>query len=292
MSPPRLPPNAALRAFEAAARHVSFRRAAEELRLTESAVSHQVRHLEETLGLKLFERHPRGLSLTEAGSRYFAVVREALDRIASATVELQGGAAATLRVSALTAFAVGWLIPRLKAFQARHPNLDLDLQTSDRVVDLRREKIDVALRYGSGPWPGLQAVELVAETLQPLCAPALAAGLREPADLLRQPLLRNTQHPEEWGLWLAGVGLAAPEGGPGFESSTLVLEAATQGLGVALGRRPLSARKLAAGELVAPFPRTVASGKAYWFVCLPEAGDRPAVARFRDWLVESFAAEA
>lgn len=288
MSPPRLPPNAALRAFEAAARHVSFRRAAEELHLTESAVSHQVRALEELLGLKLFERQPRGLSLTDAGNRYFAAVREALDRIANATVELQRGEAATLRVSVLTAFAVGWLIPRLPDFRARHPNLALDLQTSDRVVDLRREQIDVALRYGSGPWPGLSAVKLVEETLQPLCTPALAAELARPADLLRRPLLRNTQHPDEWGLWLHGVGLTPPEGGLSFESSTLVLEAAAQGLGVALGRRPLSAQKLAAGQLVAPFPQAVASGKAYWFACLPEAAERPAVARFRAWLVEGF----
>ncbi len=285
---PGLPPLLALRAFEAAARHGSFARAADELSITPAAVSQQVRYLEERLGIRLFTRNPRGVELTRAGADYAPPITSALDQIASATQRVRtADSAGTLTLSTTPSFASKWLMPRLIRFQGRHPELDVRLATSNALADFKLHDIDLAVRYGKGQWPGLLA-ELLLETERfPVCSPALQAGpvpLRQPKDLRKHTLLHVKT--DEWAEWLAFAGLEklSWSRGPQYSDAGLVTQAAVEGQGVGLGQRVLVADDLAAGRLVEPFKLRMPGESAYYIVTLPGAMNRAKVRYFVDWL--------
>lgn len=293
----RLPPLNALRAFEAAARHLSFTRAAAELNVTQTAISHQIRGLEERLGVRLFRRLPRGLLLTEEAQRYLPPIRGAFDQIALATDRLvAAGAGATLTVSVLPSFAAKWLVPRLGRLRAAQPDLDLRISASSQLVDFARDDVDVGIRMGRGIYPGLKVERLFGESLVPVCSPALQGGahpLRRPEDLRDQVLLHDDDY-AGWELWL---GLAGVEGvdarrGPIFTDSGMVVQAAAEGQGVALARRQLAAGDLAAGRLIQPFEVTIPHDLAYYLVCPEATAEQPKIAAFRDWLLAEAAREA
>ncbi len=289
MSPSRrLPPLAALRAFEAAARHLSFTRAAEELHVTQAAVSHQIRQLEEDLGVRLFRRLSRALRLTEAGQLLapflqdgFALLHAGVDRVRSAA---QGS---VLTVTAPPSFAASWLVPRLVQFQRRHPGIEVRLVSTMRKLDLFREGIDVGVRYGRGAWPGLIAERLMTDDLFPVCAPGLLdeTGGGPPA-LSSVQLLHVQAFPDDWPRWLAatGVGSVDAERGSWFDTAGAAYEAAAAGLGVAMGRRQLVADALADGRLVAPFATALPAEVAYYLVLPPEHRGIARIEAFCSWL--------
>lgn len=286
----RLPPLKALRAFEAAARHLSFTRAAGELHVTQAAISHQVKSLEEWLGLSLFHRVNRGLRLTAEGQAYLQPLRESFDSIDAATLRLMRiDAPRRLTVSTLDSFAAGWLVPRLRGFREAHPEIEVRVTTADEVVDITRSDHDMAVRYGIGPWPGLHTVRLFDEEIYPVCSPKLATGekpLRSPQDLAQHILLHDDMA-VTWRMWLraAGVEGVEPERGPFYTHSFLVTQAAINGDGVALGRSRLVSSEIAAGRLVKPFELSLPATFSY-FIVTPEAEqDRPKVAAFREWLL-------
>jgi LysR family glycine cleavage system transcriptional activator len=285
---PGLPPLLAVRSFEAAARHGSFARAADELNITPAAVSQQVRHLEERLGIRLFTRNPRGVQLTRAGADYAISITSALDQIASATERVRtADSVGTLTLSTTPSFASKWLMPRLIRFQSRHPELDVRLATSNALTDFKLHDIDLAVRYGKGQWPGLVA-ELLLETERfPVCSPSLQEGpvpLRRPKDLRKHTLLHVKT--DEWAQWLAFAGLQQVpwSRGPQYSDAGLVTQAAVEGHGVALGQRVLVADDLAAGRLVEPFQLRMPGESAYYIVTLPGAVDRKKVGYFVEWL--------
>ncbi|PIW29872.1 MAG: transcriptional regulator [Rhodospirillales bacterium CG15_BIG_FIL_POST_REV_8_21_14_020_66_15] len=289
----RLPPLNALRAFEAAARHLSFTQAAEELNVTQAAVSHQIRGLEDWLGFPLFRRLSRALVLTEAGQILFPEVREAMDILTTAVNRVQRqDSEGVLTVTTMDSFAVSWLVPRLGRFRQAHPDIDVRLVMADRMVDLAREGVDVAVRYGRGSWPGLTVTLLRTEELFPVCAPSLLDGgppLKAPADLANYTLLHD-EMPVDWRDWLAAVGCEAvnPERGPGYTHSNLVLLAARAGEGVALGRSVMVADDLAEGRLVRPFDFALPAPQAYYLACVEGEEDRPKIRAFREWLLAEF----
>ncbi|GAA0587699.1 transcriptional regulator GcvA [Caenispirillum bisanense] len=291
----RLPPLNTLRLFEAAGRHLSFKLAAEELNLTPSAVSHGIQTLEDWLGVPLFARGHRAITLTAAGHAYLPRVRDALELIAGATEAVPGRRpSGRLAVSVAPSFGLRWLIPRLSRFQARHPDLDVTLDTAHRQVEFPRDDVDVAIRRGRGGWPGVEAVRLVGEDLVPVCAPALAATLASAADLERAILLHVVSVPEDWDAWAALSGAAGLDTRRGlrFDTIHMALEAAVQGLGVAMGRLPIVQPDIDAGRLVPVLgpPRACAAG--YWLLSAPDAGRRPAIAAFRRWIGEELAGTA
>lgn len=294
----RLPPLNALRAFEAAARHLSFTKAAEELSITPSAISHQIRGLEAHLGVCLFRRASRALILTDEGQSYLPALRDAFDAIHGATARLAARkAAGPLTVSLLSSFAVRWLIPRLPRFQSRHPEIEVRLSTTPRPVDFRREDVDCAIRHGRGRWPGLAADLLLSEDLFPVCSPQLLAGrhpLREPRDLAHHALFQIEMRRDDWRIWLNAAEIAGidPERGPLFESSDLALRAAAEGLGVAIGSSALVEDDLKAGRLVAPFAGRLPTDSGYYFVVPEDRRDQPKIAAFRAWLLEEARREA
>lgn len=283
----RLPPLNTLRLFEAAGRHLSFKQAADELGLTPSAVSHAIHTLEDWLGVALFARGHRSLSLTPAGAAYLTQVRTALEVLARATEAVPGRrATGRLSVSVAPTFGLCWLIPNLPRFQARHPEIEVTVDTAQRQVEFPRDGIDVALRRGDGDWPDLYATRLVTEDLVPVCAPAMAAGIRSPADLAGRPLLHVVSTSEDWAAWagLAGVEGLDLERGSRFDTIHMAQAAAAQGLGVAIGRLPLVAGDLAAGRLVTVLGPPVQSRVSYWLVAGRESLARPEVAAFRAWI--------
>jgi LysR family glycine cleavage system transcriptional activator len=286
----RLPPLNALRAFEAAARHLSFTRAAAELHVTQTAISHQIRALEERLGVRLFRRLPRGLLLTEEAQHYLPPVRDAFDRIAAATAQLAGGASSgSLTVSVLPSFAAKWLVPRLGRFRAAHPNLDLRISASSQLVDFARDDVDVGIRMGPGHYPGLRVDRLFGESMVPVCAPELQSGphpLRRPGDLRHHVLLHDDDH-SGWQLWLELAGVEGVDAGRGpvFTDSAMVVQAAAEGQGVALARSVLAAGDLAAGRLVRPFEISVPHDLAYYLVSPEATAEQPRIRAFRAWLL-------
>jgi LysR family glycine cleavage system transcriptional activator len=292
----RLPPLGALRAFEAAARHLSFTKAGDELHVTQAAVSHQVRTLEDWLGLKLFRRHGRAVLLTEAGQTYLPGVREALDGLAAATSGLLAReSSGVLTVSVLASFAANWLVRRLGRFRALYPDIDVRLTASDELTDFAREDVHLAIRYGNGNWPGLEVLPLLTEDIFPVCSPALLQGphpLKEPADLKYHTLLQDDMR-ENWRLWMmaAGVEGVDPERGPGFNLSVLVVDAALLGQGVALARSALVDHHLRAGRLVRPFDIKLPANFAYYVVYPPAYRDLPKLRAFVDWMMEEAAHE-
>jgi Transcriptional regulator len=293
----RLPPLRSLRAFEAAARHLSFARAADELHVTPAAISQQVKILEEHLGMPLFRRGAH-LSLTEAAAAALPLVSDSFDRMERAVERLrQGRECGPLVLSCSPAFAARWLIPRLAGFQARHPDIDLRLSASVRLVNFDTEDVDLAIRYGPGRYPGLHVERLKAEEVVPVAHPHLAATLKEPADLLGVTLLHNTAMDWDdtfptWPHWLGGVGVvpAAPPNPRRFDDFNLIVQATLAGLGVALVWRTLVADDLAAGRLVALFPAQPLAN-AYHLVCPSRYLDNSKVAAFREWALAEAGAQ-
>ena len=296
MAERRLPPLNALRAFEAAARQLSFTRAGEELHVTQAAISHQVKALEQWLGLALFRRRGRAIVLTENGQTYLAAVREGLDLLADATDRLtQRQDSGILTVSTMASFAAAWLVPRLGRFRALHSDIDVRLSASDEIVEFARDDVDLAIRYGDGHWPGVEVVPLMTEDLFPVCSPALLMGphpLRQPEDLRHHTLLHDDMR-ETWRLWLlaAGVDGVDPDRGPGYNLSTLVIDAAVDAQGVALARSALIGDHLASGRLVKPFDIQLPAEFAYYLVHPARALDHPKVRAFRDWVMREVQAD-
>ncbi len=292
----RLPLNG-LRAFEAAARYLSFTRAAEDLHVTQAAISHQVRGLEQRLGVPLFRRFNRALMLTDAGQRLYPAVRDALDRLAAAVDGLRDReAAGPLTVSVLPSFAAKWLVPRLGHFRTRHPEIDLRITASEAITDLARDAVDVGLRFGDGTWSGVRAERVLEEELTPVCTPQVAAQLRRPEDLSRVPLLHESMDPlsrfPRWADWLRAAGVDGIDTSRGlhFSHTHIMLQAAIDGAGVGLGQMTLAADDVAAGRLVTPFSLRLPAGYAYYLVTVPAAAERPKIGAFRDWILTEMAA--
>lgn len=285
-----LPPLAALRAFHAAARTERFAQAAAELHVSQSAVSHHVRRLEDYLGVRLFERLPASVRLTDAGTRYFAEIHPALERIRQATGSLRHqGRRRRVTLTTLPSAANIWLIPNLGTLEAWHPDIDLQLLANTRLVDLDREQVDLALRFGSGGWSGVESRWLFAEQLIPVCAPGYLpheAGPDDAAALRRARLIVNDTDPDEWTAWTAARGMAAPEleSALRFAEGDQVLRAADNGLGLAMGRRPVVDPYLRAGSLVAPFGATERDDQACYLCYSPRREMPPHVAAVAEWL--------
>lgn len=296
MRPP-LPSLNALRAFEAAARLGSFTAAGRELHVTPSAVSHQVRALEEALGLALFERRHRALALTPAGAGAFAASRDAFDRLARGLRRLRAARRArTLTVSVLPSFAASWLVPRLPRFQAAHPGVDLRLHATQALADLRGGEADVAIRYGRGRYPGLLSERLLSDEASPVCTPELAARLRAPSDLARVVLLHDEVGPAHggWSEWLRRAGARGVDAARGvrFGDARLLHQAAAAGQGVALARSVLVGDDLAAGRLVRPFALALRSRYHYALVITRAAARRVEVRAFRAFVLREARARA
>jgi len=282
---PYLPLNA-LRAFEAASRHLSFTRAAIELCVTQAAVSHQVKLLEQRLGVTLFRRLPRGLMITEEGLALLPVLRESFDRMADMLERFEGGQLReVLKIGAVGTLAVGWLLPRLADFRTRFPYIDLRLSTNNNRVDIAAEGLDYTIRFGNGAWHDIEAEALFEAPLSVLCIPPIARQLKTPEDVAGQTLLRSYRS-DEWPSWFEEAGLSAPPIlGMVFDSSVLMVEAAMQGAGLALAPPLMFSRQLASGEIEQPFPIYISKG-SYWLTRLKSRPVTPAMENFRRWLQE------
>jgi LysR family glycine cleavage system transcriptional activator len=291
-----LPPINALYAFEAAARYLSITRAADELNVTPSAVSHRIRGLETRLGVALFHRNRRHLMLSDAGQRLYPGIRDGFGRIAVALADLDGlQQRGILTVSMLSTFASRWFIPRLPRFQQAHPDIEVHISTTMRPVSFERDGVDAAIRYGGGDWPDLHADRLLGEEITPVCHPDLIAGdppLREIADLAHHTLLHAEARPEDWPLWLKmqGYERLKPAQTVTFDSTNFTLEAAQQGAGVAIAAMEFVADALVDQRLAIPFGRPVQQDQAYYLVCPTGWADRPKIAALRTWLVQEVAA--
>ncbi len=293
----RLPSLNALRAFEAAGRHLSFTRAATELHVTQGAVSRLVKQLEEDLGTKLLERGPRGLALTAAGAAYLPSLSDAFQRLTAATrlVARPARPANHLAITMLPTFAMRWFMPRLAGFHRRHPAITVDVTAVDRPVDFSAEPVDVGIQYGphaaAADWPaGLTAEFLMGETVILVASPALlkAKPLKRAADIGRHVLLTHSTRPRAWAEWFAAAGLTAakPAAGPAFEHFFMSIEAAVNGLGLALVPEMYVRAELADGRLAEPLPdiRLQRPG-GYYLLCLAGREREPAIRTFRDWLL-------
>lgn len=297
--PASLPSLNALRAFEAAGRHLSFSRAAEELHVTPAAIGHQVKSLEDYLGTPLFVRLNRAVELTEAGRALLPGLSDGFERLRSTVETFQRRAAdRPLTVSIVPAFGGKWLLRRLDRFRELHPGIEIRIDATERVVDFTREQVDVAIRYGDGCYPGLRVDCLLAEEVYPVCSPRLLEGphpLREPADLAHHTLLRAAWNPRyptwpDWEMWLKAAGLQDLPVTYGLEvsgdSETLILEEAAAGRGVVLASNVLAGDDLAAGRLVRLFDVQFPVNFYYWLVCPEAAADAPKTRAFREWLLE------
>lgn len=291
----QLPPLNTLTAFEAAARHLSFTKAAQELHVTQAAISHQIKHLEERLGFKLFRRMNRSLLLTEEGQIYLPTVRDTLERLATATEHLLAkNKKGAISVSVLPSFATRWLVPRLWKLRDLYPDLDVRVSAFEWPVDFNKDEMDLAVRYGRGNWPGLRADLMLVEEVFPVCSPSLARGepgLERPEQLSEHTLLHDDYSKEGWPHWLtaAGVQDVDADHGLSFSHTSIMLEAAERGQGVALGRSPLVADDLARGRLVAPFDVALPGDFAFYVVCPEATANQPKIAAVREWLLEEAA---
>jgi len=292
----RLPPLNSLRVFEAAARHKSFRQAAEELNITASAVSHAMQTLEDWLGVDLFYRETRGLRLTPAGEAYLPLISDALAMLAKATEQLPGRkGTGKLVVSSAPTFANRFLLPRLGDFTARHPDVQVTLDTSPKILDLPLEGVDVGIRMALEASRAAHWTELTKEFLLPVCGPTLKAKLDAcpPEEIFeRFPLIHVTAIASDWTEWFELSGIAAPESlddGLRVDTMQMAFDAAAQGFGLAIGRRPLIDEDLSAGRLVPVAERVLPSGRSYWFVTADTNFEKPEVKVFRKWLLSQFA---
>lgn len=289
----RLPSLNGLRAFEAAARHLSFTRAAAELNVTQTAISHQIKRLEDELGIRLFTRGNRNLALTPQGRDYLPLVRAAFDDLRLATERLvRKNTGKVLTVSTLASLAAKWLLPRLSTFQAEHPDIDVRITTSTGLVDFRTDDVDAAIRYGRGHWPGLRAEWLMGDELFPVCSPALLQGdkpLRCPKDLSHHTLLHTTGgYEDDWRLWLTAAGLPATltrqQRGVSFDLVFVTIQAAIDGHGIALGRTSYVQDDIAKGRLVVPFKIALPVDAGFYLVTPEGRADAPKLRAFRQWL--------
>ena len=289
MSKSYLPLNA-LRAFEASARHLSFTKAGMELRVGQAAVSHQVKGLEERLGVPLFRRLPRGLALTDEGQALLPAIAESFGRMRMTLEQfVRGHFRGIVSVGVVGTFATGWLLSRLPAFQELHPFVDVRLQTNNNRVDLAGEGLDFAVRYGDGSWRSTDAVHLLPAPLLAVCAPHIADRVNAPRNLADETLLRSYRA-DEWPRWFAAAGVTCPLiKGAMFDSSITMAEAAAQGAGVALLPAAMFARELSAGRLVQPFNVKVAMGD-YWLTSLKSKVETDAMRAFRQWIVATASA--
>jgi len=306
----RLPPLNALRAFESAARHLSFRKAAEELHVTPAAISHQMKILEDQLGVQLFRRLTRAIELTEVGRSFLPKLREGFERFAEAVEKVRSFEnTGVLIVSVTPSFAIKWLIPRLYRFVTAHPDIDVRISANMRLIDSRRRDTrnkldgenelandaDIDIRFGSGKYPRCRVDKLFQVSLTPLCSPRLLEGMRplkKPQDLRYHSLLHDdtlevSEGRPDWAMWLKAAGAEEVDTNRGthFNHSILCNEAAIDGLGVVLGTREIAAHDLAMGRLVAPFDLSLQMELAYYVVSPEATADRPKVALFREWLL-------
>jgi len=286
-----------LRAFEASARHLSFVVAANELHVTPAAVSHQVKRLERYLRVPLFRRLPRGLLLSETGQTLLSELREVFLHLDKAMERVtQSDSRGALTISVAPMFAVKWLVPRLRKFDALYPDIDVRMSSSLRLVDFQRDAFDAAIRLGSGAYSGLEAVKLFDESVTPMCSPRAsqsAGALRSPDDLCRHVLLHDDSMEFDpaaptWKIWLQAAGAKAVDAarGPRFGQPDLALQAAIDGAGVALGWRYLAAGDIEAGRLIQPFSRTLPLRAAFYLVYPEGNAAKPKIAAFRDWLLK------
>lgn len=275
----------ALRAFESAARHLSFTLAADELSVTPAAISHQVKSLEDRLGARLFRRTSKGLVITDEGLALVPTLSDTFARLGRLLEQFEGGhRREVLTVSVVGTLAVGWLLPRLGDFEEGHPLIDLRLLTNNNRVDVAGESLDFAIRFGDGAWHGLHAERLLDAPLSPVCSPSTATRLQKPEDLRDVPLLRSYR-PQDWPAWFDAAGLApvSPRG-PVFDASSLMVQAAIDGYGVALVPVCMFERDIEGGRLVQPFP-VLANTGAYWLVMQKSRPITPAMSAFRAWLL-------
>jgi LysR family glycine cleavage system transcriptional activator len=293
----RLPPLNAVRAFEAAARHLSITQASLELNVTPGAVSRQIQLLEEFIGTPLLMRGHREISLTREGAQYFKVVTKSIELIREATRQLKGGGERKrLRVRAYTTFAMRWLIPRLSSFHATHPKVEVVLTTSLEMVNFKKEDLDCAIRLGDGNWPGVNSYRLVPNILVPVCSPELLKSgpkLKKPADLRHFNLLHSIARADDWKYWLEACGVqdkVDPGAGLTYQTSAMVYSAAIEGHGIAMAQLFLVEDDLRSGKLVRPLPETVDMGDYTYYLLTPiERKESTPMKQFRTWLLDQFA---
>jgi LysR family glycine cleavage system transcriptional activator len=297
----QLPPVNALRAFEAAARHLSVTKAAAELHVTPAAVSHQVKSLESWLGVQLFRRLNRRVLLTDAGQTCLRGLRDGFDLLAATVEKVRAqSSSGLLTVSVAPSFAGKWLVTRLDRFRRAHPEIDVRIDASNALTDFERDNVDIGIRYGRGGYPGLRSDRLLSESVFPVCSPKLMRGrhaLRTPHDLahhtllhIDMPVMGETE--PSWEMWLLAAGVRGVDWtrGPRFGISSMAIETAIAGQGVVLGSDVLCAADLSGGRLVKPFDVRLALDFGYWVVSPEATAERPKVAAFRDWLLAEAAA--
>ena len=294
----RLPSLNALRAFEAAARHLSLTHAAREMNVTPAAVSHQIKALEADLGCKLLRRVKGNFILTETAQEALPVLRAGFDQIAEAARRLRSDSSRhVLTVSVGPTFASSWLVRRLGGFAAANPDIDVRLHTTDSLADFARDGVDVAIRFGSGVYSGLTAIRLFDEQIFPVCSPRLlkeGPGLKRPQDLVKHTLLHvewtwrgSYDETFDWEMWLLAAGVEGVDHsrGPRFSHASHALQAAMEGQGLALGSKALAGDDLAAGRLVRPFDLNLPQSFGYFLTFPREQGDAPKIVAFRDWIL-------
>lgn len=292
----QLPPLNALRAFEAAGRHLSFTKAAAELNVTPAAIGHQVKALEELLKVPLFHRLTRALRLTDAGQAALPMLGDGFDRLAKGVEQMRTHReSGLLTISVSPSFGAMWLVPRLEHFRRQHPEIEIRIDGTDRLVDVTRGDADVALRYGPGGYAGVRVEKLFSQLNTPVCSPALMTGahpLRQPGDLRHHTLLHIDWKDAEasWRMWLLAAGLADidPTRGPSFSMESMAVQAAIDGHGVALVGDVLVADDLAAGRLVRPFDPSLSTPLtfSYYLLSAQDSTEQPKVTAFRQWLFE------
>ena len=293
MSKP-IPSLNALRAFVAVGKYGNLKEAANELFVTTSALSHQIRNLEGTLATSLFHRSKAGLSLTEKGELIYPGIADGFDQIQTTLAKLDEQKKKNLlNISMLSTFAMRWFIPRLSDFQNRHPDIEIRISTSISQVDFEREDMDCAIRSGRGQWPGLHAEYLFAETFTPVCAPELAKSLKSPKDLKKFTLLHARLRPDDWHVWLGAVDSSdlKPAHEQTFETRNFAIQAAVDGVGIAIIDPSLVAEEIKTGRLVIPFPQTLADESAYYLVYPAKDKSLAHIQQFQTWLLQQVASQ-
>jgi len=292
----KLPPLNALKVFEASARHLSFTRAAEELFVTQAAISHQIKALEEFIGLKLFMRKNRALLLTEEGQSYYLDIKDVFNNIQEATQRLLArGEKGAITVSVQASFAIQWLVPRLKEFSILYPDIDVRIKAVDKPDNLLTDDIDVAIYYGRGDWGDVHAVKLHQEYLIPVCSPLIFSSgkkLKNIEDLANHTLLHYSSR-EDWKRWFKKIGLKGIDvnHGPIFSHSAMVVQAAIHGQGIALAHSVLAKPDIDSGRLICPFNEVLLSNNSHYIVCKEHQLDLGKISAFREWVLDTVAQE-